>query len=106
MKQCIMSIICAVMLTITCNQAIGAESTAEATPDTQIGAAAVVDKIDLNSANSAVLTELPGIGPKTAEKIEAYRESNGPFKSIDDLLNVKGIGPAKFEKLKPFVTVS
>jgi len=57
--------------------------------------------IDLNSADKAALEGLPGIGPALADKIIAAR----PFKSIDDLKNVKGIGDAKFDALKGLVTV-
>lgn len=107
MKNCVMSFICAVLLTVSCHQAIGAEKNTEAPPVDQIEAtAAVVEKIDLNNADITALAELPGIGPKIAERIDAYRQANGPFKSIDDLINVKGIGSAKFEKLKSLITVS
>ncbi|GAA3840482.1 MULTISPECIES: helix-hairpin-helix domain-containing protein [Brevibacterium] len=61
-------------------------------------------KIDLNTADSATLQTLPGVGPVTAEAIIAYREAT-PFTSIDDLLLVKGIGPKTFESLKDRVTV-
>jgi competence protein ComEA len=57
--------------------------------------------IDLNSADKAALEGLPGVGPALAEKIIAAR----PFKSVDDLNNVSGIGPAKFDALKGLVTV-
>jgi competence protein ComEA len=57
------------------------------------------DKINVNTASADALAEiLTGIGPKKAEAIVAYREANGPFKSVDDLLQVKGIGPATLEK--------
>lgn len=49
-------------------------------------------KIDLNSADEAALTTLPGIGPSKAQAILAFREENGSFKTIDDLKNVTGIG--------------
>ncbi|GAA0035959.1 ComEA family DNA-binding protein [Brevibacterium metallidurans] len=61
-------------------------------------------KVDLNTADSATLQTLPGVGPVTAEAIIAYREAT-PFTSIDDLLLVKGIGPKTFESLKDRVTV-
>lgn len=61
-------------------------------------------KVDLNTADSATLETLPGVGPVTAEAIIAYREAT-PFTSIDDLLLVKGIGPKTFESLKDRVTV-
>jgi len=107
MKNALLSLLCAVFLAISCNQAIGAEKSSETVPVNQAEAAVfAVEKIDLNSADITALSELPGIGPKIAERIDAYRQVNGPFKSIDDLTNVKGIGPAKFEKLKALVTVS
>jgi len=51
--------------------------------------------IDINGADVIALQSLPGVGPATAEAIVAHREENGPFRSIDDLLDVPGIGPAK-----------
>ncbi len=51
--------------------------------------------IDLNRADAVALQELPGVGPATAEAIVAHRDENGPFRSVDDLLDVPGIGPAK-----------
>ena len=58
------------------------------------------EKIDLNRAGFYDLQRLPGIGPVIAERIVAYRDSGGEFKTVDDLLKIKGIGPAKLEKLK------
>lgn len=60
--------------------------------------------VDLNTATAAQLESLPGIGPKTAQRIIEYREKNGPFKKIEDLMNVKGIGEKSFLKLKPGLT--
>ena len=57
--------------------------------------------VDINNASASVLSTLPGVGPKTAEKIIAYRDANGPFASCDQLTSVKGIGAKKLEKLKP-----
>ena len=61
--------------------------------------------LDLNSASAADLEGLPGIGASLAERIVEYRTANGPFKSIEDLRNVKGIGPALFAKIAPLVSV-
>ncbi|WP_420641753.1 helix-hairpin-helix domain-containing protein [Candidatus Leptofilum sp.] len=61
--------------------------------------------VDINEAGVAALDTLPGIGPSTAEKIVEYRETNGPFVSIDEIMSVSGIGPAKFEQIQPFITV-
>jgi competence protein ComEA len=58
------------------------------------------DLIDINTADARTLERLPGIGPKTAEAIIRYREQEGPFRCVEDLLSVKGIGPAKLEAIK------
>lgn len=61
--------------------------------------------INLNTATVAQLQELPGIGARTAERIVEYREKNGGFKKIEELMNVKGIGEKSFLKIKPLVSV-
>jgi competence protein ComEA len=61
--------------------------------------------VNLNTATSGQLQELPGIGARTAERIIQYREKNGPFKKIEELMNVQGIGEKTFLKLKPQITV-
>lgn len=63
------------------------------------------DLVSLNSASAAGLDSLPGIGPSLAEQIILYRETDGPFTSIDQLTDVPGIGPAKLEQLRPLVTL-
>jgi competence protein ComEA len=57
-------------------------------------------------ANPWLLEALPGIGETTAQAIVDYRNDNGPFKRIEDLLQVKGIGEGWFEKIKDYITVS
>lgn len=61
--------------------------------------------VNINTATQTQLETIPGIGPSTALQILQYRRENGPFQSIDELENVKGIGPAKLEKMRPFITV-
>ena len=63
-------------------------------------------KIDLNRAEAWLLEALPGIGKTRAQAIVDYRNENGPFKRIEDLLQVKGIGEGTFEKIKDYITVS
>jgi competence protein ComEA len=63
-------------------------------------------KIDINRAEPWLLEALPGIGEVLAQRIVDYRSENGPFRRIEDLLKVSGIGPATFEKIKDFITVS
>ena len=62
--------------------------------------------INLNTATAAQLESLPGIGPRAAERILEYRQKNGGFKKIEDLMNVKGIGEKSFLKLKTRITVT
>jgi len=61
--------------------------------------------VNLNSASQAQLEELDGVGPKTAQKIIEYRDAHGGFKSIEEMMEVPGIGPAKFEQIKGQVVV-
>ena len=61
--------------------------------------------LDLNNATAEDLDALPGIGPALAKRIIDYRQAHGPFKKIDDLENVSGIGPKKLEKVKPYVFI-
>jgi competence protein ComEA len=71
-------------------------------PDAKAAPAAVVN---LNTATAAQLEALPGIGPKVAQRIVEYRQKNGAFKKVEELMNVKGIGEKSFLKLKPHLTV-
>lgn len=61
--------------------------------------------VDLNTANATALEALPGVGPATAQAIVDYRQAHGRFTAVDDLLDVKGIGPAKFAAIQAHVTV-
>ncbi len=62
--------------------------------------------LNLNVATVAQLEVLPGIGMKVAERIVDYRQKNGGFKKIEDLMNVRGVGEKSFLKLKPMLTVT
>lgn len=62
-------------------------------------------RLNLNEATIAQLEQLPGIGPSKAKAIAAYRDQHGGFRKVEELLNVKGIGPKIFEKLSPEVYV-
>jgi competence protein ComEA len=62
-------------------------------------------KINLNKADENELQNLPGIGPSKAAAIMEYRETNGQFKSVEDLKNISGIGDKTFDKLKDLITV-
>ena len=62
-------------------------------------------RIDLNLASREQLLQVPGIGDRTAEKIETFREKQGPFRSKTELTQIEGIGPAKYEKMEDWLTV-
>ena len=61
--------------------------------------------LNINTASVADFDALPGIGAKTAALIVEYRQKNGPFKKVEELMNVRGIGEKNFLKLKPQITV-
>ena len=62
--------------------------------------------VNLNTASATDLEGLPGIGAKTAARIVEYRQKNGPFKKVEELMNVRGIGEKNFLKLKPQITIA
>jgi competence protein ComEA len=84
---------------------LGAPSLAAQTPaGAPATSAALV--ININTADAAGLATLPGIGAKTAELIVAYRQKNGPFKKIEELMNVRGIGEKSFLKIRAQISVT
>jgi competence protein ComEA len=62
-------------------------------------------RININTASLAELDTLPGVGPATAQKIIDYRQQNGSFGSIEDIMKVSGIGQAKFDNMKDKITI-
>ena len=69
------------------------------------GATSTAGIVDINSATLFDLDALPGVGPSTAQAIIDYRTANGPYASVDDLLNVRGIGPSKLAAMRARVRV-
>ncbi|MCH2450527.1 MAG: helix-hairpin-helix domain-containing protein [Gracilimonas sp.] len=72
-------------------------------PDREVTTISIL--ININTANSAELQKLDGIGPSYAQNIIDYREANGGFDSIHELINVKGIGEKRLENIRPFITL-
>ncbi len=62
--------------------------------------------VNLNTANSEQLQQVPGIGPATADKILQMRKSYGSFKNVNDLMAIRGIGPKRLEKMRKYLTVT
>ena len=63
------------------------------------------DLVNINTASLEELDSLPGIGPTTAQRIIDYRDANGPFTTIDEIMDVSGIGPSTFDEIKDLITV-
>ncbi len=66
----------------------------------------ITDKIDINTADAKTLTSVKGIGVKRAKSIVDYRDKNGAFQNVEELINIKGIGKKSLEKLKKHLKVS
>lgn len=92
------------MATIVAQTAVASPQTAKTAGAAKVKATAT-NPVNLNSASVAQLQTLPGIGASAAQRIVDYRQKNGSFKKIEELMNVKGIGEKSFLKLKPLITV-
>jgi competence protein ComEA len=74
-------------------------------PTSAAAKAATTAIVNINTASATELATLPGIGAKTAARIIEYRQKNGPFKKVEELMNVRGIGEKNFLKLKPQLAI-
>lgn len=74
-------------------------------PGATTGGSTVGGKVNINTADAAALDTLPRVGPSMAARIIDWRDTNGRFTSIEDLMNVTGIGDKTFEGLKDLVTI-
>ena len=99
MTRIMIAAIAAIALTAA---AAGAQGRATAPKAT----ATAATPVNLNTATMDQLATIPGIGVKTAERIIEYRQKNGGFKKIEDLMNVSGVGEKSFLKMKPLITVA
>ena len=66
---------------------------------------AMIEKININQADLAALSQIKGLGPEMAQNILTYRQEVGAFETPEDLMKVKGIGEKTFEQIKPFISV-
>lgn len=92
--------LCAALLTI------GGMAEARQASSGTAAASRAMAPVDINAASLADLETLPGIGRQTAERIIEYRDKNGGFKKVEELMNVRGIGEKSFLRLKPMVAVT
>ena len=92
----------AVMLAAGLAAAAAGGGAGAATAETKDGAQA---KVDINKATESELMTVSGIGETLAKRIVAFREQNGPFRRLEDLMKVQGIGEKSFEKLRSHLTV-
>ena len=94
------------MITVTLLVACLGAASAYAQNNRSMPAAQASAVVNLNTASVAQLETLPGVGKATAERIVEYREKNGGFKKVEDLMNVRGVGEKSFLKIKPLITVT
>jgi competence protein ComEA len=96
----------AVLVCLMCAAPVGAQTT-KAPADAGAGGArtAAAAVVNINSASAAEFEALPGIGAKMAARIVEYRQKNGPFKKVEELMNVRGLGEKNFLKLKGQLTI-
>lgn len=94
--------ICLVVLAFAVAGGIAVTAEAE---DAGAADSAVARQIDINKASAVELTAIPGVGNSIAQRIVEFREKEGPFRRVEDLLKIRGIGEKSFQKLRPHVKV-
>jgi competence protein ComEA len=88
------------------SEAATSEEAPADTTSVSAGAQSLSTPINPNTATSTELQRLPGIGPALAERVVAYREAHGPFRHVQELTRVRGIGAKTLARLKPYLVVS
>jgi len=86
--------------------AAAASAQNKATTPKAAATATATAPVNLNTATVEQLATIPGVGPRMAERIIDYRQKNGGFKKVEDLMNVSGVGEKSFLKMKPLITVT
>jgi competence protein ComEA len=103
MFRSVLTIVTLAWLVASVPSSVAFAQSKSATPAASKAAPAAV--VNINTASAAELDALPGIGAKTAARIVEYRQKNGPFKKVEELMNVRGVGEKNFLKLKAQITV-
>jgi len=103
MTRILMAAILGIAMSAAATSAQSKSTTQKAATGATATAAAPVN---LNTATAEQLATIPGVGPKMAERIIDYRQKNGGFKKVEDLMNVSGVGEKSFLKMKPLITVA
>jgi competence protein ComEA len=83
----------------------GEDATPKASSPGEIPGKKAVECIDINRASADEFARLPGIGPELARRIVAYREKHGPFRRVEEMLVIKGVGHKKWRAIRPFLRV-
>jgi len=105
MVRTVLSIVALAFLVAAGPAAAPASAAQTTKPSARAAKPAAVGTVNINTASAAELDALPGIGAKTAALIVEYRQKNGPFKKVEELMNVRDVGEKNFLKLKSQITV-